>query len=59
MNVMHIYIQITDQVYSRQSINEINLRVEQLGKKQGDERVDLEADFKLLQQFLEWHKHKK
>ena len=59
MNVMHTNIQITDQVYSRLSEDEVHIKVEQLSKVDMNEQEDLEADFKLFEQFLEWRKKKK
>lgn len=59
LNVMHSNIQITDAVYSRLSAEEIHTRVERLGKVDVRQSGDIESEFKLFQQFLEWRKHNK
>ena len=57
MNVMQSNIQITDAVYSRLSVAEVHTRVERLGKVEVRQSGDVESEFKLFQQFLEWRKH--
>jgi integrase len=59
LNVMHSNIQITDAVYSRLSVEEVHTRVERLGKVEVRQSGDVESEFKLFQQFLEWRKHNK
>lgn len=59
LNVMHASIKITDQVYSRLSDDEIRTRVEKLSDNRNVEDEDLEADFKLFQEFMEWRKMRK
>lgn len=59
LNVMHSNIQITDEVHSRLSIEEIHTRVERLGKVEVRQSGDMESEFRLFQEFLEWRKHNK
>lgn len=58
LNVMHTNIKITDQTYSRLSEDEVHIRVEKLSKVEINEQEDLDADFRLFEQFLEWRKNK-
>jgi formiminotetrahydrofolate cyclodeaminase len=59
LNVMHANIRITDQTYSRLSEDEVHVTVEKLSKVEINKQEDLEDDFKLFEQFLQWRKHEK
>ena len=59
LNIMHANIRITDQVYSRLSEDEVHIGVERLSKVKINKQEDLEADFRLFEQFLEWKKSRK
>ncbi len=59
LNVMHSKIQTTDEVYSRLSVEDVHTRVRHLGHAKQRGSGDMDSEFELFQQFIEWRKHNK
>jgi hypothetical protein len=55
----HCALPLTDEVYSGLSDEEVHTRVGKLGKGDRRRSGEMESEFQLFQQFLEWRKQNK